>query len=164
MFEAVDPIGYSFRPTVGGRGIATWALKAILPHARSIGLTGVLLTCDEQNMPSARTIEKNGGALEDIRSTELGVKRRYWIYLSGCPGAQTSEGSSSGQQPSCFLGAYWTPNLRGPAFIRGPRISIGKVLRGFCLCEESIALEDGSSRDADISAQLRQALCARVCL
>jgi predicted acetyltransferase len=85
MFEAVGHIGYSVRPTARGRGIATWALKAILPHARSIGLTRVLLTCDEQNLPSARTIEKNGGVLEDIRSTELGVKRRYWIDLSGYP-------------------------------------------------------------------------------
>lgn len=35
----------------------------------------VLLTCDEDNVASARTIEKGGGRLEDIR---LG-KRRYRI-------------------------------------------------------------------------------------
>lgn len=94
MFEAVGHIGYSIRPTARGHGIATWALKAILPHARSIGLTRVLLTCDEQNLPSARTIENNGGVLEDIRSTELGVKRRYWIDLSGYPCDQASEDSN----------------------------------------------------------------------
>ncbi|WP_207797265.1 GNAT family N-acetyltransferase [Arthrobacter glacialis] len=94
MLEAVGHIGYNIRPTARGRGIATWALKAILPHARSMGLTRVLLTCDEQNLPSARTIEKNGGVLEDIRSTEIGVKRRYWIDLSGYPCDQAGEESS----------------------------------------------------------------------
>lgn len=71
------------RPSARGRGIASWALRATLPHARSMGLTQVLLTCDEQNLPSARTIEKNGGVLEDVRNIELGLKRRYWIDLSG---------------------------------------------------------------------------------
>lgn len=94
MLEAVGHIGYNVRPTARGRGIATWALKAILPHARSIGLARVLLTCDEQNLPSARTIETNGGVLEDVRSTELGVKRRYWIDLSGYPCDQADEESS----------------------------------------------------------------------
>jgi predicted acetyltransferase len=30
---------------------------------------------------SARTIEKAGGVLEDVRDTELGRTRRYWITL-----------------------------------------------------------------------------------
>ena len=81
MVEAVGHIGYNVRPTARGRGIATWALKAVLPHAHSAGLSRVLLTCDEQNLASARTIEGNGGVLEDVRDTELGRKRRYWIEL-----------------------------------------------------------------------------------
>lgn len=97
MFEAVGHVGYNIRPTARGRGIASWALKAVLPHAHSIGLPRVLLTCDEQNLPSARTIEKNGGVLEDVRSTELGVKRRYWIDLSGYSCDQAGEESSRGE-------------------------------------------------------------------
>lgn len=101
MLEAVGHIGYNIRPSARGRGIASWALKATLPHARSLGLTQVLLTCDEQNLPSARTIEKNGGVLEDVRSTEIGVKRRYWIDLSGhfCDqaGEESSRGGSNGR-------------------------------------------------------------------
>lgn len=98
MLEAVGHIGYSVRPSARGRGIATWALQAILPHARSIGLMRVLLTCDEQNLPSARTIEKNGGVLEDTRNTELGVKRRYWIELAGYASDRASaESSRSGR-------------------------------------------------------------------
>ena len=33
------------------------------------------MTCDEDNVPSARTIERNGGVYEDTRNG----KRRYWI-------------------------------------------------------------------------------------
>lgn len=41
----------------------------------------VLLTCDPGNTPSVRTIENNGGVLEDVRDTLIGPKRRYWIDL-----------------------------------------------------------------------------------
>ncbi|MDQ0681232.1 putative acetyltransferase [Streptomyces achromogenes] len=74
-------IGYSIRPSARGRGLATWALGAVLPEARALGLDRVLVTCDEDNPASARTIERNGGVLEDVRSTAAGVKRRYWITL-----------------------------------------------------------------------------------
>jgi predicted acetyltransferase len=33
------------------------------------------------NEGSRRTIEHNGGELEDIRDTEIGRLRRYWITL-----------------------------------------------------------------------------------
>jgi hypothetical protein len=39
----------------------------------------VLITCDDANVASARTIERNGGVLEDLRDTWLGRTRRYWI-------------------------------------------------------------------------------------
>jgi predicted acetyltransferase len=38
------------------------------------------VTCDEDNLPSARAIEANAGVLEDIRAEPDGTdKRRYWI-------------------------------------------------------------------------------------
>jgi predicted acetyltransferase len=37
----------------------------------------VLVTCEETNVASARTIESQGGLLEDVRDG----KRRYWIDL-----------------------------------------------------------------------------------
>ncbi|WP_327292913.1 GNAT family N-acetyltransferase [Streptomyces sp. NBC_01198] len=74
-------IGYSVRPSARGRGLATWALAAVLPEARALGLDRVLLTCDDGNTGSARTIERNGGVLEDVRTTDAGLKRRYWIGL-----------------------------------------------------------------------------------
>ncbi|WP_354182383.1 GNAT family N-acetyltransferase [Arthrobacter sp. UYP6] len=68
-------IGYSVRPSARRRGHAAQALKNALPVALELGISPVLLTCDEDNTASRATIEKNGGVLEDIRHG----KRRYWI-------------------------------------------------------------------------------------
>ncbi|MDX2516846.1 GNAT family N-acetyltransferase [Streptomyces stelliscabiei] len=69
------------RPSARRRGLATWALGAVLPEARALGMGRVLITCDDDNVASARTIERNGGVLEDVRTTDEGIKRRYWITL-----------------------------------------------------------------------------------
>lgn len=68
-------IGYSVRPSARRRGHAANALADALPIARELGITRVLLTCDEDNFASRGTIEKNGGVYEDSRNG----KRRYWI-------------------------------------------------------------------------------------
>ena len=68
-------IGYSVRPSARRSGHAAEALAAALPIARELGLTRVLLTCDEDNSGSRSTIEKNGGIYEDTRNG----KRRYWV-------------------------------------------------------------------------------------
>jgi predicted acetyltransferase len=51
--------------------------------AREMGLKRVLITCDADNVASARIIEKNGGRLENQSvSRETGrLKNRYWIEL-----------------------------------------------------------------------------------
>jgi predicted acetyltransferase len=74
-------IGYHVRPSARQRGLATWALGEVLPYARARGLDRVLITCVDGNVASARTIERQGGVLEDIRDTEDGPVRRYWITL-----------------------------------------------------------------------------------
>lgn len=81
LLRAGGHIGYGVRPSARGRGLATWALGAVLPEARALGLDRVLVTCDDANVASARTIESNGGVLEDLRQTERGRTRRYWIVL-----------------------------------------------------------------------------------
>jgi len=75
-------IGYGVRPAARRRGLAKLALGEVLRHARDGGLDRVLVTCAEDNTASRRTIEGQGGVLEDIRETELGLARRYWITLS----------------------------------------------------------------------------------
>jgi predicted acetyltransferase len=81
LLEGGGHIGYGVRPSARGRGIATWALGAVLDKARERGMGRVLVTCDDDNVASARTIEHNGGVLEDVRDTWLGLARRYWIDL-----------------------------------------------------------------------------------
>ncbi|MFI6638806.1 GNAT family N-acetyltransferase [Streptomyces sp. NPDC050504] len=81
MLAVVGHIGYSVRPSARRKGLAGWALGAVLPEARALGLDRVLVTCDEDNIASMRTIERNGGVLEDVRTTGAYVKRRYWIEL-----------------------------------------------------------------------------------
>ena len=55
--------------------LAAAALAGALPIARNLGISRVLLTCDDSNAGSRATIEKNGGVYEDTRNG----KRRYWI-------------------------------------------------------------------------------------
>lgn len=75
LLEQGGHIGYSVRPSARRRGYASAALAAALPVARTLGISRVLLTCDEDNAGSRATIEKNGGVHEDTRNG----KRRYWI-------------------------------------------------------------------------------------
>jgi predicted acetyltransferase len=51
----------------------------VLPVARAQGLDQVMVSCDDTNIGSARTIESNGGVLENVVDTEIGRVRRYWI-------------------------------------------------------------------------------------
>lgn len=74
-------IGYSVRPSARGQGVATALLAATLPRVRAMGIQDVLLTCDPGNVASRRTIERNGGVLEDeaLYAPEGKVVRTYWI-------------------------------------------------------------------------------------
>ena len=73
-------IGYCVRPRFRRRGLATEILGQALIIARAHGVDRVLVTCDEDNLASAKVIESHGGVLEDRRLDPDGVlKRRYWI-------------------------------------------------------------------------------------
>lgn len=82
LLEQGGHIGYGLRPSARGHGLAGWALATVLQRAKAIGLQRVLLTCDDTNVASSRTIEKNGGVLEDVRDVDGRRMRRYWIELS----------------------------------------------------------------------------------
>lgn len=85
LARAGGHLGYGVRPAARRRGLASWALAQMLEPARELGLSRVLLTCHDTNVASQRVIEGAGGALEDVRETELGTTRRYWIDLSHPP-------------------------------------------------------------------------------
>ena len=80
--HARGQVGYGVRPSARGRGVATWALGEMLSVVREVGLMRVLVVCSEDNIASARVIERCGGVLEDVRLTDLGTARRYWIDLN----------------------------------------------------------------------------------
>jgi predicted acetyltransferase len=81
LFQYGGHIGYGVRPSARRRGLASWALEQMLGLARQRGHDRVLITCDDDNVGSVRTIEKNGGVLEDKREHEGSVTRRYWVDL-----------------------------------------------------------------------------------
>ncbi|UKA49489.1 GNAT family N-acetyltransferase [Arthrobacter sp. FW305-123] len=89
LSEVGGHIGYGIRPSARGQGLAKFALRGALDHARELGMERVLVTCEQPNVASARTIEACGGVLEQVRPPEsfapdLGITeaiRRYWIDL-----------------------------------------------------------------------------------
>ena len=52
-----------------------------LEKARERGIGRALVTCNDDNLPSAATIEACGGVLENIVLEEGKPLRRYWIDL-----------------------------------------------------------------------------------
>ena len=82
--EAGGHIGYSVRASRRRQGYASAALRLGLDRAREIGLDRVMVTCDDDNVGSFRTIEGAGGVLQDVSDqSERGhaMLRRYWIAL-----------------------------------------------------------------------------------
>jgi predicted acetyltransferase len=75
-------VGYGVVPAHRHRGYATEILRQSVVIARSVGVTDVLVTCDEHNTGSAQTIERCGGVLDSIIDQPDGGprKRRYWIH------------------------------------------------------------------------------------
>lgn len=78
-------IGYGIRPGEWNRGFGTLMLSMALEKARAIGLTDVLITCNDDNAASAKVMEKNGLRLADIieNKSEGNIVRirRYRIRL-----------------------------------------------------------------------------------
>lgn len=75
LLQVGGHIGYTVRPTQRRQGYAKQTLAEALRIAAELGLTQALVTCHDDNIGSARTIEANGGVLEDIREGT----RRYWV-------------------------------------------------------------------------------------
>lgn len=79
-------IGYVVRHSEWNKGVGTEMLRQLLDILRKeAAIDRVLLTCNDENIGSARVIEKNGGVLQDVIENEIAGKkrltRRYWITL-----------------------------------------------------------------------------------
>jgi len=76
-------IGYEIRPSKRQQGYGKALLRLGLDKARKQGITRALITCDDDNIGSARVIEANGGILENtvLLSHRTVPTRRYWIDI-----------------------------------------------------------------------------------
>ena len=75
-------IGYSVRPCERRKGYATKMLAMAVEKSRTFGIEKVLVTCNKDNISSAKTILRNGGVMENEFTEENGnVVQRYWITL-----------------------------------------------------------------------------------
>ena len=77
-------IGYGVVPEHRKKGYATLILKESLKYIRDNlpQLRKVLLTCDEGNIASQKTIENNGGILENVIDIPNKKKKmRFWIEI-----------------------------------------------------------------------------------
>lgn len=73
-------IGYAVRPQFRQRGFATEILRQSLDVLRHRGVTPILVTCDDDNIASARVIEANGGVLEDVVPGVADVPKRRYLF------------------------------------------------------------------------------------
>lgn len=75
-------IGYAVRPSERGKGYALLILQKLLEKARDDGLTEVILTCDNNNIASVKTIEKAKGIFvgTDVDEDRI-LFNRYIIKL-----------------------------------------------------------------------------------
>lgn len=75
-------IGDGIRPSERRKGYATKMIGLALDECKKIGIKRVLMTCDKDNIGSAKSIMNNGGVLENEVLNEHGVlEQRYWIDL-----------------------------------------------------------------------------------
>lgn len=75
-------IGDGVRPSERRKGIATKMIALALAECRKLGIKKVLMVCDKENMGSAKSIQNNGGILENEIEVDGVVKQRYWIELA----------------------------------------------------------------------------------
>ncbi|MBR6051706.1 MAG: GNAT family N-acetyltransferase [Clostridia bacterium] len=81
MAQRGGHIGYGVRYSEWNRGYGTKMLALALDKAKEMHISPVLITCNDDNLASARVIEKNGFTLENkiivFKDGKDFLKRRY---------------------------------------------------------------------------------------
>lgn len=75
-------IGYTIRPSERRKGYGIIQLEKALEKCNDLNIDKVLITCNEENIASAKTIEKCYGEYENTVHKGDKILRRYWISLS----------------------------------------------------------------------------------
>lgn len=75
-------IGYSVRPSLRGKGFGIAMLELALLKCTEIGLSEILITCDKDNIRSAKTAMHCGGREEITKKSQEEGFRRFWIKLA----------------------------------------------------------------------------------
>ncbi|MDD5898490.1 MAG: GNAT family acetyltransferase, partial [Clostridia bacterium] len=52
-----------------------------LEECRKLGIDRVMMACNKENVGSAKSIQNNGGVLENEITVDGEVVQRYWIAL-----------------------------------------------------------------------------------
>ena len=75
-------IGDGIRPSERRKGYATEMIRLALSECKKLGMNKVLITCDRDNIGSAKSIINNGGILEnEFVNSDGEIEQRYWITL-----------------------------------------------------------------------------------
>lgn len=74
-------IGDGVRPSERRKGVATKMIGLALEECKKLGIDRVMMACDDNNIGSAKSIENNGGKLENKIEDDGKLVRRYWIEL-----------------------------------------------------------------------------------
>jgi len=83
LADVAGHIGVGVRPGFRRRGYATAILRQSLSVAAATGLARVLVTCDADNVGSAKVIEQCDGVLGNVVPGRDGSepRRRYWVEV-----------------------------------------------------------------------------------
>ncbi|AXI07863.1 GNAT family N-acetyltransferase [Oceanobacillus zhaokaii] len=82
LYNIGGHIGYGVRPSERQKGYATIMLAEALKKCKDLKLKRVLITCDEDNIGSAKVILNNGGIEDEhFQDVDGSVIRRFWIEI-----------------------------------------------------------------------------------
>ena len=80
LIKNVGHIGDGVRPSQRRKGYATEMVRLALEECKKLGIKRVLMVCNSDNIGSKKSIQKNGGILEnEIPAKEGKIDQRYWI-------------------------------------------------------------------------------------